>query len=109
MNNDKEIGEKEGIVLVNGTIWELIEKMKSNFKDLYIKVLDAPKWGYPILLGSWIVWFVLWVTVLIWIPGVTIIFLYWGLKVVYYIENKSLKQINSIINKTKEILNIKIS
>lgn len=109
MNNDKELGEKEWTVPVKLTIWELIEKMKCNFNDLYIQILDTPKWWYPILLGSWIVGFVLWVTVLIWIPWVTIIFLYWGLKVVYYIENKSLKQINSIINRTKEILNIKIS
>ncbi len=62
-----------------------IKKWK-NIKDLYKQIVKCPKWWYPILFLSWLVWIILWFTVLFFLPWTTIIFLYFWLKIVYFIE-----------------------
>lgn len=77
---------------------KLLNKLKTNVKNLSNDILEMPKWWYPIIIVSGWVWFVLWCTVLIWIPWTTIIFIYGWLKIVLHLD----KQVAKIVKITKE-------
>ncbi len=86
-----------------------IDDCIDKIKDTYENILNLPKRWYPIVFTSWVIWFALWCTLLIWIPWTTIIFIYWWVKSVEYIDDKLTPDIKLFLEKIKKILNINIS
>jgi len=107
-NFDKDNLEK-GWLFWKLNLSENIYNYRDKIKNIYTDILELPKRWYPIIFASWMVWFALWCTLLIWIPWTTIVFIYWWVKFIDYIDEKITPESKKFLEKIKKILNIDFS